>query len=68
MASNQPVPDEAAWRKSKSPGETGPGSDVSASQTQEWLMERFAYLPQVRLVFGEQSPQSTAQSGNFVHP
>ena len=31
-------------------------------------MERLAYLPQVRLVFGEQSPQSAGRNGNFVHP
>jgi hypothetical protein len=43
-----------------------PGSVVLASQTQEWLMERFAYAPQVRLVFGEQSPQSIGPTGNFV--
>jgi hypothetical protein len=41
------------------------GSDVFASQSQKWLTERFAYLPQVRLVFGEGSPQSTVVNRNF---
>jgi hypothetical protein len=50
------------------PAESASGSGIPASQTQEWLTERFAYLPQVRLVFGEQSPHSTARSGNFVDP
>jgi hypothetical protein len=50
------------------PAKSIPGSDISGSQTRKWLMERFAYLPQVRLVFGEQSPQSVGRTGNFVHP
>jgi hypothetical protein len=32
-------------------------SEVRISQSRKWLMERFAYLPQVRLVFGEELTQ-----------
>src|SRR6478735_2402669 len=33
------------------------GSEVFVSQSRKWLTERFAYLPQVRLVFDEQLPR-----------
>jgi hypothetical protein len=52
----------------KSPGGIDPGNDVAASQSWKWLMERLAYLPQVRLVFGEQLPQSISGNRNFVNP
>jgi hypothetical protein len=52
MASSQSVPDEAAWGNPDLPA-GGTGSTVFASQSQKWLTERFAHLPQVRLVFGE---------------
>jgi hypothetical protein len=32
------------------------GSEVFVSQSRKWLTERFAYLPQVRLVFAEELP------------
>jgi hypothetical protein len=41
------------------------GSEVFVSQSWKWLTERLAYLPQVRLVFGEQLPQLTKRYGNF---
>jgi hypothetical protein len=41
------------------------GSDVFDSQSWKWLTERLAYLPQVRLVFGEELPQSAAEAENF---
>ena len=44
------------------------GSEVSASQSRNWLTERFAHLPQVRLVFGEESPQWAGRDENFVDP
>jgi hypothetical protein len=43
----------------------GSGIEVSTSQSWKWLTERLAYLPQVRLVFGEDLPQSTAGIENF---
>src|ERR1700733_13537767 len=39
------------------------GSDVFASQSWKWLTERLAYLPQVRLVFGENSSQFARSTG-----
>jgi len=51
-----------------SPALTGSGSEVLASQSWKWLMERFAHSPQVRLVFGEQLPQLAAENENFVAP
>jgi hypothetical protein len=44
------------------------GSEVFASQPWNWLMERLAYLPQVRLFFGEKLPQSDRENGNFEEP
>jgi hypothetical protein len=44
------------------------GSEVSVSQSREWLTERFAHLPQVRLVFDEELPQLAARNGNFEEP
>jgi hypothetical protein len=41
------------------------GSDSFASQSQKWLTERFAYLPQVRLVFGEKLPRLPHPIENF---
>jgi hypothetical protein len=38
---------------------------VFASQSWKWLTERLAYPPQVRLVFGEESPQSVGTRKNF---
>jgi hypothetical protein len=36
-----------------------------ASQSQNWLTERLAYLPQVRLVFGEKLPRPDGVGGIF---
>jgi hypothetical protein len=46
------------------------GSDIGVfdSQSWKWLTERLAYLPQVRLVFGEQLPQSAHPNENFEEP
>jgi hypothetical protein len=46
------------------------GSDggVFDSQSWKWLTERLAYLPQVRLVFGEELPQSASPDENFEEP
>jgi hypothetical protein len=41
------------------------GREVFASQSQKWLTERFAYLPQVRLVFGEKLPRLSRSIENF---
>jgi hypothetical protein len=41
------------------------GSEVFVSQSRKWLTERLAYLPQVRLVFGEQLPQFVKGCENF---
>jgi hypothetical protein len=38
------------------------GSEVFVSQSREWLTERLAYLPQVRLVFDEELPQSATRT------
>jgi hypothetical protein len=38
--------------------------EVFSSQSRNWLTERFAYLPQVRLVFGENSPGLPRANGN----
>jgi hypothetical protein len=43
----------------------GFGNAVFASQSWKWLTERFAYLPQVRLFFGEKLPGLTPAIGNF---
>jgi hypothetical protein len=40
--------------------------DVRLSQSRKWLMERFAYMPQVRLVFGEELTQLPRANENFV--
>jgi len=42
------------------------GSEVFVSQTWKWLRERFGYLPQVRLVFGEKLSQLANAVENFV--
>jgi hypothetical protein len=44
------------------------GGGVFVSQSRNWLTERFACPPQVRLVFGEELPQSTGATGNFEEP
>jgi hypothetical protein len=44
------------------------GSEVLASQSRKGLTERLAHSPQVRLVFGEESPQLAGANGNFVNP
>jgi hypothetical protein len=41
------------------------GSDLFDSQSRKWLTERLAYLPQVRLVFGEVLPNSAGAAQNF---
>jgi hypothetical protein len=41
------------------------GSDLFDSQSWKWLTERLAYLPQVRLVFDEELPQSAGAAKNF---
>jgi hypothetical protein len=41
------------------------GGGVFVSQSRNWLTERFAYPPQVRLVFGEELPQFADAIGNF---
>jgi len=40
-------------------------SEVWASQSWEWLTERFAHLPQVRRFFGEELPQLSKAQANF---
>jgi hypothetical protein len=44
------------------------GSEVLVSQSWKWLTERFACLPQVRLVFDEELPQSAGPNQNFEEP
>jgi hypothetical protein len=44
------------------------GSEVLVSQSRKWLTERFTYLPQVRLVFGEELPQLPGSNKNFMEP
>jgi hypothetical protein len=41
-------------------------SEVRVSQSRKWLMERLRYLPQVRLVFGEELTQLPDANRNFV--
>jgi hypothetical protein len=43
-------------------------SGVFDSQSWKWLTERLAYLPQVRLVFGEELPQLADPNQNFEEP
>jgi hypothetical protein len=43
-------------------------SGVFDSQSRKWLTERLAYLPQVRLVFGEELPQLAGPNENFEEP
>jgi hypothetical protein len=43
----------------------GFGNAGFASQSWKWLTERFAYLPQVRLFFGEKLPGLTPVYGKF---
>jgi hypothetical protein len=43
-------------------------SGVFDSQSWEWLTERLAYQPQVRLVFGEELPQLPSRNQNFEDP
>jgi hypothetical protein len=43
----------------------GFGSAVFASQSWNWLTERFGYPPQVRLVFDEELAKLAAQRENF---
>jgi hypothetical protein len=66
MASSQSVPDEAAWRQ---PQRFLPAEPIQAakllSQSRKWLTERIEYLPQVRLVFGEELPQSIKPNENY---
>jgi len=44
------------------------GTEVFASQSRKWLTERFAYLPQVRLVFDEELPRLSGPNENFEEP
>jgi hypothetical protein len=44
------------------------GSGLFDSQSWKWLTERLAYLPQVRLVFGEVLPKSAQGPENFEAP
>jgi hypothetical protein len=39
-------------------------SEVLASQSREWLTERFVFLPQVRRFFGEELPQLSKAHAN----
>jgi hypothetical protein len=41
---------------------------VFDSQSWKWLTERLAFLPQVRLVFGEELPQLAGLNQNFEEP
>jgi hypothetical protein len=41
------------------------GGDLFDSQSWKWLTERLAYLPQVRLVFGEVLPKFPGAAQNF---
>jgi hypothetical protein len=41
---------------------------VFDSQSWKWLTEGLMYLPQVRLVFGEELPQSASPNKNFEEP
>jgi hypothetical protein len=41
------------------------GGGVFASQSRNWLTERLAYPPQVRLVFGKKLPRFDEATGNF---
>jgi hypothetical protein len=43
-------------------------SGVFDSQSWKWLTQRLAYLPQVRLVFGEELPQFAGANENFEEP
>jgi hypothetical protein len=43
----------------------GFGNAVFVSQPWKWLTERFGYLPQVRLFFGENLPRLAVVCGNF---
>jgi hypothetical protein len=43
----------------------GFGKAVFASQSWKWLTQRFAYLPQVRLFFGEKLPGSAPVCGGI---
>jgi hypothetical protein len=67
MASNQSVPDEAACNNPNLLAHRS-GSEVFGSQSRKWLTERFAYLPQVRLVFGEKLPQFVGLNEKFEEP
>jgi hypothetical protein len=44
------------------------GSEAFVSQSRKWLTERFGYLPQVRLVSGEELPQLIVSKENFEEP
>jgi hypothetical protein len=44
------------------------GRVVSASQSRNWLTERCRNLPQLRLVFDGESPQSIHRRKKFVYP
>jgi hypothetical protein len=63
MASKQPVPDEAAWREPKSPGEIGPGNDVLGSQTRKWLMQRLRICRKFALFSANSRPNRQAGRG-----
>jgi hypothetical protein len=49
------------------PLRAGFGSAVFASQSWNWLTERFAYPPQVRRFFDEKSTVLARAIGNFQH-
>jgi hypothetical protein len=44
------------------------GGSYQASQSWNWLTERCANLPQLRLVFDRESPQSLIRREKFVYP
>jgi hypothetical protein len=46
----------------------GSGGGIFDSQSWKWLTERIAYSPQVRLVFGEELPNSVHPNKNFEEP
>jgi hypothetical protein len=40
---------------------------IFSSQSRDWLTERFAYQPRLRLVFDEESPQFVGSRKKSVH-
>jgi hypothetical protein len=68
MASILSVRDEATCPASGLPCRSVAGRVVSASQSRNWLTKRCANLPQLRLVFDRESPQSSGRRKKFVYP